>query len=126
MTETNGFVERRKNQRYKVKDRSFAVLGPDASRLCHMIDICRAGLAFRYFVDADEPVGKNMELGILAGDDFYLESIPARVVTEKTVESSSPFNAAIMKRRGVEFGLLTPKQIKAIEYFIENNTEGRV
>lgn len=126
MADAQEFVEKRKHPRFKVKDRSFAVLGPDAARLCHMIDISRTGLAFRYFVDTDESQGGIMKLGILFGNDFYLENIPVRIVADTVVESFSPFNAAIMKRRGVEFGVLNSWQEKEIDFFIDNNTEGRV
>jgi len=120
------FVEQRKHKRYLVKDRAFAVLGPDALKLCHMIDISKGGLSFRYFIDSEELAEELFDLGILYGDDFYLEKIPARVVSDNVIENNSYFSSIIMKRRGIQFGDLTRRQKEQLEYFIENNTTGEV
>jgi len=120
------FVEQRKHKRYLVKDRAFAVLGPDALKLCHMIDISKGGLSFRYFIDSEELAEELFDLGILYGDDFYVEKIPARVVSDNVIENNSYFSSIIMKRRGIQFGDLTRRQEEQLEYFIENNTSGEV
>ncbi len=122
MANIKEFEEKRRHKRYRVKERSFAVLGPDAVKLCHILDISKTGLSFKYFVDSDEPIVDDIELGILRGDDFYLENIPAKIISDELIVNSSSFNTVVMKRRGVQFGTLSPKQEEEVEYFIENNT----
>jgi hypothetical protein len=37
------------------------------------------------------------------------------------LKDNSPFSSIAMRRRGVEFGPLTPKQREQVDYFIENS-----
>ena len=122
MADMNQVVEQRKHQRYRVKDRSFAVLGPDAVRLCHLIDISKGGLSYRYFADSNELSGESSELDILCGEEFYLEKVPTLVVSDVMLDAESPFGSLDMRRRGIQFGELTAKQIEQVDYFIEQNT----
>jgi hypothetical protein len=114
-------VEQRKHKRYKVTKRAFAVLGPEAVKLCHLIDISKGGLAFRYFVDSNGMTEEMDNLDILGGEDFYLEKVPVRVVTDMALKDESPFSSIAMRRRGVQFGQLTPKQREEVDYFIEKS-----
>lgn len=121
MSLPNQTVEQRKHKRYKVTKRAFAVLGPEAVKLCHLIDISKGGLSFRYFVDTNDTGERLQELDILGGEDFYLEKVPVRVVSDMILKDDSPFSSIAMRRRGVQFGPLTPKQREQIDYFIENS-----
>ena len=114
-------VEQRKHKRYKVMKRAFAVLGPEAVKLCHLIDISKGGLAFRYFVDSNGLAEEMDNLDILGGEDFYLEKVPVQVVTDMALKDESPFSSIAMRRRGVKFGQLTPKQMEQVDYFIEKS-----
>jgi len=121
MSASKPIVEQRKHKRYKVTKRAFAVLGPDAVKLCHLIDISKGGLSFRYFVDASDMEETANELDILGGEDFYLERVPIRVVSDMLLENDSPFSSIAMRRRGVQFGNLTPRQKEQVEYFINDS-----
>jgi hypothetical protein len=114
-------VEQRKHKRYKVTKRAFAVLGPDEVKLCHLIDIGKGGLSFRYFVDTNDMAEAIDELDILGGEDFYLEKVPVLVVSDRVLEDESPFSSIAMRRRGVQFGTLTPRQMEQVEYFINDS-----
>ena len=114
-------VEQRKHKRYKVTKRAFAVLGPDAVKLCHLIDISKGGLSFRYFVDTNNMDESINEVDILGGEDFYLEKLPIRFVFDRILEEDSPFSSIAMRRRGVQFGSLTPRQMEQVEYFINES-----
>jgi hypothetical protein len=113
--------EQRKHKRYKVTKRAFAVLGPEAVKLCHLIDISRGGLAFRYFVDSNGMEEEMETVDILGGEDFYLEKVPVRTVSDNILASESPFSSIAMRRRGVQFGPLTQRQREQVDYFIENS-----
>ena len=104
MSLPNQTVEQRKHKRYKVTKRAFAVLGPEAVKLCHLIDISKGGLSFRYFVDTSDTEEQLQELDILGGEDFYLEKVPVRVVSYMILKDDSPFSSIAMRRRGVQFG----------------------
>jgi len=122
MSASKPIVEQRKHKRYKVAKRAFAVLGPDAVKLCHLIDISKGGLSFRYFVDTNEMEETVNELDILGGEDFYLERVPIRVVSDMLLEADSPFSSIAMRRRGVQFGTLTARQKEQVEYFINDSS----
>jgi hypothetical protein len=115
-------VEQRQHKRYLVKERSFAVLGPKALRLCHLIDIGRGGLSFRYFADKDEMNGETNALDILCGENYYIEKIPARNVSDRQLSPDQPFGSLAMRRRSVQFGEMTPAQVEQLENFILHNT----
>ncbi len=121
MSLPNRTVEQRKHKRYKVTKRAFAVLGPEAVKLCHLIDISRGGLAFRYFVDSTGMAEEMETVDILGGEDFYLEKVPVRIVSDNILVNDSPFSSVAMRRRGVQFGPLTPKQREQVDYFIKNS-----
>jgi len=122
MSDSKPIVEQRKHKRYKVTKRAFAVLGPDAVKLCHLIDISKGGLSFRYFVDTNGMEETVFELDILGGEDFYLERVPIRVVSDILLEDDSPFSSIAMRRRGVQFGTLTQRQKEQVEYFISDSS----
>jgi hypothetical protein len=115
-------TEQRKHKRYMVKERAFAVLGPESVRLCHLIDISRGGLSFRYFAENEDMKDEITELDILCGEEFYLEKIPARAVSDWQLPPDLPFGSLGMRRRGMQFGELTSTQLEQIKHFIENNT----
>jgi hypothetical protein len=79
-------------------------------------------LSYRYFADNNETSGEVSELDILCGEEFYLEKVPTRMVSDLMLDAESPFGSLDMRRRGVEFGKLTAKQIDQLDYFIEHNT----
>lgn len=122
MKKSNEVIEQRKHKRYLVKNRAFAVLGPEAVRLCHLIDISRGGLSFRYFADTDDLTGEISVLDILCGENFYIEKIPARGVSDWLLPPDLPFGSLAMRRRSVQFGELSVGQAEQVENFIKNNT----
>jgi hypothetical protein len=46
-------LERRKHERFKVKDDAIAIPTSDPSKQCKIIDICKNGLAFYYKGNGD-------------------------------------------------------------------------
>ncbi len=121
-TEDVVFKEKRKHKRYLVKDRTFVVLGPDATELCHIVDISKGGLAFRYFIESKKLLEEYMELGILSGDNFYLENISVRNISDREFKNESSSSKLMMRKRGIQFGHLTPFQESQLEHLLRNNT----
>ena len=125
MTREKELIERRKHRRFPVKYGAFAIFNPKSksTKLGQIIDISRDGLAFSYFFDSEEWSEDISELDILFSEDnFYLANIPFETVSECVTADGLPCTPIIMKKRGVQFGKLTPYQISQLEYFLYSNT----
>jgi len=126
VTNRKKIVERRKHKRFKVQDGAFAVLTPHFYNWGQIIDISRAGLAFRY-TGNELPPNVSCDLGIsLADIGFYLGRVPFRAISDFEIGNEVAYSFTTTRRCGVEFGELTLNQISQLEYFICNNTIGEV
>lgn len=116
-------VERRKHERFQILSGLFAI----NSHFGQIIDISMGGLSFRY-VDRGEWTDESVAEGTLFGDDdLWLNKIPIQMVSECSAETGLSLSGSNMiKRRGVQFGQLTPIQAFQLENFILNNTKGEV
>lgn len=114
--------DRRRYKRVKADSGSFVSLGTSERKLWHILDISRAGLAFRY-VHGMESVNSQSELEIVTRDtSFSLDHVPYRTVSDWEMEKpGSPFR---LRRCGVEFMALTKGQTDQLEYFISNRSCG--
>jgi len=112
--------ERRKNHRYTIRDKAFALIGSESVKMMPIIDIGIGGLG----VCADDAWQiKASQLEILVKDcSFYLDRIPFKAILNFPAACSSPFHSAQNNRCGVEFGKLMPSQISKLRYFIRNYT----
>ena len=78
-----------------------------------------AGLALRYFIDETESQDYS-SLGLfLSGDDFFIDDIPFRTVTDTVLNSSR-----LYKRTSLQFEDLSPEQTAKLDYFLLNHTLG--
>jgi len=119
-------VERRKHQRFRVREGVFAVLGPDSAKIGTIIDISMTGLAFNYIYMDDPSDGedKSFELNIFfAEESLYLKKIKFQVVTDQQ-PPKIPFSSINLRRCGVRFDNLKPSQTSELEHFIRNYTVG--
>jgi hypothetical protein len=112
--------ERRKNHRYSIQGKAFAVIGSGSAKMLPIIDIGIGGLG----VCADDAWKiKAGRLEILVEDcSFYLDRIPFKNILHFPAACSSPFNSTPNNRCGLEFGKLMPSQIFKLRYFIRNYT----
>jgi hypothetical protein len=118
-------AERRKFRRFKVRHPAFVVFNTQPTKLGEIIEMGLGGLSFRYMVDSEELVNQSRELDILFGDDdFYLDKLHFKTVSDQMASNGLPFSTMIMRRRGVEFCRLSEAQQVQLEYFIEHNTSG--
>jgi hypothetical protein len=133
MTNRQGSAERRQHKRFQVHDGAFAVLRPRSDILGQVIDIVgqivdisRGGLMFRY-IASENRSHEPFQLDIaLAGDDFRLDKIPFKAVSDMDMADALSFSPTTMRRQGVQFGALTHDQKAQMEYFIRNHTTGTV
>lgn len=109
--------ERRIHPRHQVKSGTITA----NNRTGEIIDISMGGLAFSY-VEREEWDGVTFDFGMLMGErDLCIEDLPLKVISDCAINSG----ISIIRRCGVQFGKLTPKQVAQLEYFIWANSAGR-
>ena len=119
MTKKKNGKERRTHERLKAKSGTCSVESKIESKAGEIIDISMGGLAFSY-VDRGDWSDESFDQGMLFGEnDLCLEDLPLKIISDCAINSG----LSIIRRCGVKFGELTPKQISQLEYFIWANTE---
>ena len=109
--------ERRQHQRHQVKSGSISFKDKSGE----IIDISMGGLAFSY-VDRDDWSLESFDRGMLLGEkELCLEEVPLKVISDCAINSG----LSIIRRCGVKFEKLTPKQLAQLEYFIWANSSAR-
>ena len=111
--------ERRKFQRYLVRGSVVVVLTTGDLLPCRIIDISRNGLAFSY-QGALKWGDELLQLGLQDDENFSLDKIPVRIVSDCALDESSQ----VRRRCGVQFGELTPDQEAQLDYFIQRHIFG--
>jgi hypothetical protein len=119
-------VEKRKHKRFRSKDLAYAAFGSKAMKIGQIIDISLGGLAFQYIADGDQINGAR-ELEIyLATNGFHIKDIPFNTISDIALPKEFSLSTIIMRRRGVQFGMLTKFQKTQLGYLIEYHTVGEV
>lgn len=109
--------ERRLHERHEVKSGSVSYSGKSAE----IIDISMGGLSFS-FLDRGDWSFDNFDRGMLLGEnELCLEDIPMKIISDCAINSG----LSIIRRCGVKFEKLTPKQLSQLEYFIWANSIAR-
>jgi len=117
--------EKRKESRFWIQEYAYAVLRPTSKKVGQIVDISRGGLSFRYPDTGEERV-ESLELDIfLVGDEFHLDRVPFRTVSERELDVELPDHAMTMKQCGVKFDRLTQEQIEGLDLLIGKYTRGR-
>jgi len=115
----------REYRRYRV--RSVAIAALNDSKVGVIMDISRAGLAFRYidFNDGDgEPLKGSTEVNIVDDSaDFLLLDLPCTIIREQYQLPGFYISTLQMNKCCLRFGPLTPNQESQLEYFIANFTD---
>ena len=92
-----------------------------------IVDVSRGGLAFQYVAGEEEGSNGSFELVILvANNNFHSDKVPFETISDFEIANEVPFSSITMRRRGVQFGKLTDKQISQLDYFIRNHAIGEV
>lgn len=106
-------TERRRHKRFQVNDLVIAVSTEVSSQFGKIVNISRGGLRIRYVSD-QKPTAGTSELNILT-DQFYISSVPCRIVWENEAENTSSFNNRTDWYCGLEFGDLSETQRLQLE-----------
>ena len=122
MTNKTGFIERRKQKRFKGKEKAFATLNSDCDKKGQINDISKDGLSFLYFGDGEESnVSAEIEI-YSTNDDFYLRKLPVRIVSDVSQNSNDSFSSISTRKLAVRFEKLIPKQKFMLNYFLKKYT----
>ena len=114
--------ERRKLKRLKIRNSAYVILKPSDTGVGRLIDISMDGLTLDY-ITTRQPEIQPTKLDIFVNNSpFRLYEIPCRTITDfATFEAHD--GSLSKRRRGIQFGKLTPTQQAHLEYFIQNHTE---
>ncbi len=117
-------AERRRKQRYKVRQGVFAAILNGSHRLGQIKDISLVGLSFRY-IDSNRKRGAEGVLKILlAGGGLFMDDVPYKPVSDVEIESEVPLSSVRMRQMHIAFGDLSPQQLSLLDEFILNHTMG--
>ncbi len=107
------FADRRKHARHKVSGCSVSI----GSHVGEILDISVGGLAFSY-VDHGDWLHEQRGPGVLLGiDNLCPEEIEVKIISDCVIGGG----VSVMRRCGVEFQKLSPKQLAQLEHFIMAN-----
>jgi hypothetical protein len=130
MTSKKEFTERRKHERFKVKNGAIAiirlsnVLGT-TQKYGQIINISQSGLAFRY-IDRTGRSNEPVKLDLLFIEDSicsaYLKYLSLQTVWESNLDSKTSVSELKIKQQGVQIGKMVPNQIAQLGRFLEKCT----
>jgi hypothetical protein len=120
-------VDLREYRRYRVK--SVAVAALNDSKVGVIMDISRAGLAFRYIdFNPDDGDGEllegSTEVSIVHDNaGFSLLDLPCTIIREQHQLAGFYISSMQMNKCCLRFGPLTPNQESQLVYFLANFTD---
>ncbi len=144
MTGKKEFIERKKHERFKVKNGAIAMIRPlstkqeqtknmsvdgnafvATAKYCQIINISNDGLSFRY-IDRNGKSNEPFELDVLFIQDSicltYLKNVPFEIVWISNETSKTSSSHLKTRQLGVQFGEMTSHQIAQLDRFLEKCT----
>jgi len=130
MTNNKEFAERRKHERFKVKNGAIAMIRlsnilATTQKYCQIINISKGGLAYRYIIRNDES-NEPVKLDLLFIQDSicsaYLKYVSLKTVWVSNVDSKTSFSKLKTIEQCVQFGKMTLQQESQLDRFLEKCT----
>ena len=115
--------ERRKHQRFRLKDLAIAVPNKPTSQVGRIVNISKGGLAVRY-VDRDDWAGEADSIDILINSGLFLTNIPIQNVNDFEVENQVSFSIMTERQCCLQFGPLSSEQKSRLDEFIRHHGVG--
>jgi hypothetical protein len=116
-------IEKRKEPRYRVCDRAFAIDWSEPQRLGEIIDISRSGISFRCMdgLNGFKPI---TELGIFSSThSFFLKNVKFETLADVRLHAP-PTSTIVMRRHSGRFHELTAGQQEEIDNLIDHFSKG--
>lgn len=115
-------AERRRQPRFKVGNRAFALCWLSPSIIGTIIDVSQFGIAFSYIADQVE-LENMFEIGIMLLEaNFFLEKISFQTVSDILIPGP-PESTLEIRRHSGHFLYPTPAQQQKLEQFIRHHSK---
>ena len=123
--------ERRRDERFTVKDNAYVAVRPEFYKLGKIKDISRGGVSFEYiqhnqlknkFSISNRIVEPEIDI-FLSTKKFYLSSVPCKVIYDKklTDDEDALATGCHDKCCGLQFGNLSERQSEQLQFFLNNH-----
>ncbi|MFH2218855.1 MAG: PilZ domain-containing protein [Pseudomonadota bacterium] len=123
MNDVNDNLERRKHERLKAKEGTFAVVTSGNRKLGQVKDISMGGLTFQY-VDNGEPVDVLSEVELFSAVyDFHLKKLKVKSVEDLSIDNTVSFSSLPMRQLRIQFGTMTSDQSRLLDFFLRKHTQ---
>jgi hypothetical protein len=114
--------ERRKHKRFTAAQGTYAVLGPETSKLGQIKDISMGGLAFKYLA-AEARSNGACDLDIIVRQNcLCVKNIPIQTVSDFELARENAFSTIRLRQQGVQFVELTSDQTSQLEFILKHHT----
>lgn len=116
------FTERRRHQRFGIKDIAFAIIRSEGEEeLGQIVNISMGGLAFQYFIGNRE-FQKAERLDVLLADSgVQIENVGFCVVDDHELVNELPFSSITKREQRVFFNELNDLQRQELDSFIRRH-----
>lgn len=115
-------MEPRKQKRFHVDNRMYAVLEYKPARMGRIINISKAGFAVLYPSNGQGLI-ESSEVDIFRLDSgFYMEKIKIKTISDFEIATECAFGFGKIRQRSMLFGEMKPIQTFQLNYFLQNYT----
>jgi len=119
------FIDRRKQDRFKVRSGAFVSVKSDHEKIGPIRDISRGGFAFRYLGEEGQIYGP-LEVDIFyAGSGRYVQNIKSKTISDFKTDKNLPSSSLAIRQCCVQFCELTDDQVSYIDNFIQKYVDRR-
>jgi hypothetical protein len=122
-------AEKRKHTRFFTKEGTYAALGEHFSKVGKLQDISRAGLAFRYIENTENPNQNVSTVAIFVPENgFYLPDLACRLIYDAPLNSAN--SSRYFKTRfriircGIKFTAVSEHQRDKLKFFLNHYIRG--
>ncbi len=114
--------ERRRSNRLKLRDDSFAVLKFESPIIGKINDITKGGASILYF-QSNGLSDEKPFIDIFTSDNsFVLQHIPFSTISDSKIDIPLDLGKAVLKKKGVMFNGLNAAQRAELKYFLRTYT----
>ena len=112
--------------RFTITDSGAVLVSPNLIVSHSLLDISEKGLAFSYSVifGHENWIGEERKIDLF-GEDFFIVDVPVRIIFDRLFDyfdmgESFNVNKPHLRRCGVQFSPLNPKQKNQIDSYVES------
>ncbi|MEE8432968.1 MAG: hypothetical protein V3S16_17105 [Candidatus Desulfatibia sp.] len=120
------FLERRKQDRFKVRGGAFVSIKSDhCAKIGPIQDISRDGFAFMY-VNKEDQIYGPLEVDIFySGSGIYMQKLKSKTISDFKIDKKAPSSSLAIRQCCVQFCELAEDQISHLEDFIQKYVDRR-